>query len=164
MRKYQYDSDSNIYIGFTDSDLVTEDYTTTKPESDEHTYWTGSIWETPPAKVYTLEEYKLIKIKETQDYFDEILDNIKDSYAKFEPETWEVQRQEWLSWSSDENAPTPYCDMLAQMRDVSKDSLMAKVGAKAVGFAQLQGQLHSIVDAIEEASDEETIDYIMDQF
>lgn len=71
--------------------------------------------------------------------------------AAYEEETWEIQRQEYLSYLKDQTNPTPYCDALAAARELSREALMGLVGAKLAGLATIQGVQHRIESQIEAA-------------
>lgn len=149
MRQYTFDN-NNKYTGFLDSVTFVENSTVTKPATSDHKLWNSvdDVWEIIPPIPDTLETVKANKVKEARDYFNEIMISFEDDAAKFEIATWEIQRSEWISYIANPAALTPYCDMLATTREITRDDLMAKVGYKVVGVAQIQGNLHKLEDVI----------------
>lgn len=149
MRQYTFDSD-NHYTGFLDSDTFIENSTAVAPETDEHKLWNidTSVWEIVPPVEITLDIAKIDKIDEARDYFNEMIMSFESNAAEFELATWETQRSEWVRYVADNTATTPYCDTLANTRGINRDDLMAKIGAKVVGVATVQGNLHKLEDVI----------------
>ena len=101
------------------------------------------------------------KLQEVRAYFNGIAVQAASSAAKFEKDSWETQRQEWLRYRDNVDALTPYCDTLAASRGITKEELMTKIEAKVLGFAALQGQLHAIEDAINATTTQEELEAIV---
>ncbi len=160
MRYYTYDN-HNFYTGFKESTTNIEDGTTIQPISDEYTFWNGSDWELPSSVIQTFEQKQHSRIQDARMYFDEIVLGFESDAAAFEVQTWETQRQEWLMYSANVDALTPYCDALASARGIEKSDLMTKISYKVVGFAQLQGQLHGLEDMINACTTEDQLNQIV---
>lgn len=161
MRYYQYNLDYS-YTGFTDSDVAVTSSTTIQPESVDHIIWnpTLSVWELEPEVVQTLEEMQTEEINNCHTFFDDIMDNIFDGLAKFEPMTFATQEEEWRLWKEDNTADTPYVDILCARRNIDKPTLMGKIGLNVMAYADAQGNMHALEDAILSSSDVPTLEYI----
>lgn len=161
MRYYQYNLEYS-YTGFTDSVGEVTSATTIAPESNEHIVWnpTLQVWEHEVHLAHTLEEEKLDEITNCHTFFDDIMDGVFDGLASFEPMTFATQEEEWRAWTADANALTPYVDMLCLKRSIDKTTLMGKIGYKVIAYADVQGNMHALEDAINSAPDLPTLEYI----
>ncbi|MGO4402185.1 hypothetical protein [Achromobacter sp. PAB15] len=80
-----------------------------------------------------------------------------DEYPAFEVATWAVQESEAIAWLRDSNAATPFCDVLADERGISREDLMNRVVRKAEEFRAVSAvmagrrqRLFDDIDAVEE--------------
>jgi hypothetical protein len=133
------------------------------PEPEHEWNWSGNFWFQSKRFVrpvddsqQSLSEILSILKKDTvqkiRKHFDNVILNVKADSAKYEPETWEVQRIEYTSWLNNSATATPYLDTLASARGITKDEMMVKVGRKIVGFATLQGTQQALERAINSAT------------
>ncbi len=160
MRRYTYDNEM-FYTGFVDSEDIVPSSTNIAPDGDSFILWDGNVWVEHPAQTLTFEENRQNKIIEARMYFDEIVQNSASNSAKFEKDSWETQRQEWMMYISDTEANTPYCNMLASSRGITRDILMEKIGYKVVSFANLQGQMHGLEDIINACSTQAELNQVV---
>lgn len=160
MSFYLYNEDFQ-YIGLTSNVPDGENYTIVEPDSPEHIIWNGESWEEQPTVELTFEQKQRLKIEDARLYFDEIVNSYISDAAPFEFDSWETQRQEYEKYVADDTAPTPYCDMLAYERGLTKEIIMEKVGYKVAAFASIQGKLHHIEDLIKSCTTEEELDLIV---
>lgn len=149
VRYYTYDTNYR-YTGFVDSDITVSSATLVAPASTDHQIWNvdTQVWDLPTGSGLTLDELKGISIKLIQDYYDDLVDQIHGTEARFEVESYRTQELEWRAYLADNSASTPYCDQLAASRGITKSELMTKIGNKIISFATLQGQLHNYEDAV----------------
>lgn len=161
MRQYTFDI-NNKYTGFIDSDTFIQSSTAVAPETPEHKLWnaTTNVWDLLPPVTVTLEIAKANKINEARDYYNEIIVGFQSDSAEFEIETWETQRSEWVRFIGDPLSLTPYCDMLATTRGITRELVMEKIGIKVTSIAQVQGTLHKIEDQISACTTIEAVDLI----
>lgn len=160
MRYYQYNLEY-YYTGFTDSDTEILSSTTIMPSTVDHIIWntTSQVWELEAPHVFTLEELQTEEIDNCHAFFDDIIDNVFDGLASFEPQTFATQEEEWRLWNTDNTAPTPYVDRLCAIRGFDKATLMGKIGVNVVSYADAQGNMHALEDAILSAPDIPTLEY-----
>ena len=161
MRYYKYNLEY-YYIGFIESEEVTPSSTTTSPESEDHIVWnpTAKVWELEAIYVLTLDEEKTLKHKDTFSYFEDIMDSVKATMANFEADTYHTQETEWREYVLDTTALTPYVDKLAERRGKSREELMQRIGGNVMFFADIQGQMHSLEDAIDSCTTIEQLESI----
>lgn len=161
MRYYKYNLEY-YYTGFEDSETELLSSTTIAPENQDDIVWnpTLQVWEHEVHQAQTLEEIKIEEIKNCHAFFDDLIDNVFNSLASFEPETFATQEEEWRAYQLDINAQTPYVDILCNRRNIDKAALMSKIGIKVMSFADAQGNMHALEDAIDNAPDIPTLEYI----
>lgn len=161
MRYYKYNLDY-FYTGFIDSETEVLSATTIEPSDPADIVWNPElqIWEHEPHVAQTLEEMQTVEIKNCHSFFDDIISNVFSSLAEFEPQTFATQEEEWRLWNTDNTAPTPYVDRLCALRNLDKPTLMAKIGTNVVSYADAQGNMHALEDAILSAPDIPTLEYI----
>lgn len=160
MRYYKYNLEY-YYTGFEDSDTPILSSTTIEPNAPEDIVWNPELqaWEHEVHLAQTLEEMQLEELNNCHAFFDDMIDNVFSSLASFEPQTFATQEEEWRLWNVDPLAPTPYVDRLCTLRSLDKPTLMAKIGVKVVSFADAQGNMHALEDAINSAPDIPTLEY-----
>ena len=95
--------------------------------------------------------WRALFIERVREHANGMIYRFRKAGAAYEEETWEIQRQEYLSYLKDQTNPTPYCDALAAARGLSREALMGLVGAKLAGLATIQGVQHRIESQIEAA-------------
>ncbi len=78
-----------------------------------------------------------------------MLDSVKDGMANFEQDTYQTQETEWRAYQEDALALTPYVDKLATLRGITKEYLMARIGGNVLFFAEIQGNMYALQDAID---------------
>lgn len=73
-------------------------------------------------------------------------------YRPEERETWTFQRAEALAWQADNSAPTPFCDTIAQNRDIPRELFLPKVIENSTLFfsasAAILGQQQALLDQL----------------
>jgi hypothetical protein len=130
------------------------------------TYWfqTKKIEKQIDDTVFSLSDVlpgiKKNTIQKIRKHFDNVILSVKADSAKYEPETWEVQRIEYTSWLNNPATATPYLDTLAIVRGITKDEMMAKVGRKIMSFATLQGTQQALEKAVNSATTLEELNVI----
>lgn len=82
---------------------------------------------------------------------------LKADCAPYEVETWPVQTQEYSRWLADKSSLVPYVSALATGRGMALDALMAKIGIKVAGLAELQGKQQALEDRIKAAETLEAV-------
>ena len=102
-------------------------------------------------KLSSLEDAKRYQLSRIRKRFELIIQEIRGAAAPYEVETWAVQRDEYARWLVDKSAATPYVDGLCLGREVSKEELMPKIGARVTALASVQGQQHAIEKLVEAA-------------
>lgn len=152
IRYYKYNMDY-YYVGFEDSETVLTGATTIEPLTVDHIVFNVNTqeWELETTQDLTLDELKVIYYKDVQNFFDDMMENALSGIASFEEGTFQTQETEWRAWSLDNTAPTPYVDILCYRRSTDKETLMEKIGLKVMFFADIQGQMHTLEDAISKA-------------
>lgn len=95
--------------------------------------------------------WRALFIERVREHANGMITRFRKAGAAYEEETWEIQRQEYLSYLKDQTNPTPYCDALAAARGLSREALMGLVGSKLAGLATIQGVQHRIESQIEAA-------------
>lgn len=160
-RYYQYNTDY-YYTGYTDADIPILSSTIIEPETVNHIIWNHSanVWEIESTPTQTLEEIQKEEIINCHQFFDDIIDNVFSGLASFEPQTFATQEEEWRLWNEDNTASTPYVDILCTRRNIDKTTLMGKIGTNVMGYADAQGNMHALEDAILSATDIPTLEYI----
>lgn len=161
IRYYQYNLEY-YYVGYTDSDTPILSSTTIVPETVDHIIWNPDleVWELEAPLVLTLDQMKTQEIDNCHTFFDDIIDNVFSSLAGFEPQTFATQEEEWRAWNIDPLSDTPYVDILCARRGIDKAILMEKIGLKVMSFADAQGNMHALEDAITNSPDIPTLEYI----
>jgi len=161
LRYYKYNQDY-YYTGYVDSETVVTSSTTEIPLSSSHIIWNPdtNVWEEEPIEVLTLDEEKERALFNVRSYFEDIMSTIKSGIANFEEETYRTQEEEWRAWNLDPNVQTPYVDILCFRRNIDKPTLMGRIGQKVSFFADIQGQMHALEDAVNNCTSKEQIDSI----
>jgi len=159
MRYYKYTL-NYLYSGFEDSDTEITSSTTVEPINEDYILYNPDTnsWEQEPEDILTFEQIQAQYQKDNLDFFDEYMDGIYEGLADFEPATFRSQEDEWRAWSLDDTASTPYVDVLCAKRGIDKITLMAKIGYKVQGFADLQGTMHSLDDLIASCTTQEQLE------
>lgn len=160
MRYYQYNLEY-YYTGFIDSETPILSSTTVAQSDPDDIVWnpTLQIWEHEVHLAQTLEELQTEEIDNCHGFFDDIIDNVFSGLASFEPQTFATQEDEWRMWVADNTALTPYVDRLCLLRSLDKATLMAKIGVNVTNYADAQGNMHALEDAILSAPDIPTLEY-----
>lgn len=114
--------------------------------------------------VNSLAAWQALYIERVREHANSIVGSFRKAGAAYEEETWEIQRQEYISFLKDPTNPTPYCDALAAARQLSRDALMDLVGEKLAGLATIQGTQHHIESLIETAQTVEEVQAIEVRF
>lgn len=91
------------------------------------------------------------KIKEIRKFYNNIILENASNAADYEKESYDAQRSEWISYTADNLAPTPYIDALATQRGLTREVVIAKVGDKVLSYANVQGKQHSKEDLVKAA-------------
>lgn len=149
MRYFKYNLDY-YYTGYEDSESPITSSTLEIPSDETFIIWNPDIqtWEVEPTKVKTLDQVKSEYTLIVQNYYDDYVEQVFASLADFEQATFATQEAEWRAYQADINAPTPYVDILCFRRTLTKSVVMEKIGQKVMFFADLQGQMHALEDAI----------------
>lgn len=108
--------------------------------------------------------WRALFIERVREHANSIIGSFRKAGAAYEEGTWEIQRQEYISFLKDPTNPTPYCDALAAARQLSRDALMGLVGGKLTGLATIQGTQHHIESLIEAAETVEAVQTINVRF
>lgn len=108
--------------------------------------------------------WRALFIERVREHANGMIIRFRKAGAAYEEETWEIQRQEYLSYLKDQTNPTPYCDALATARELSREALMGLVGEKLTGLATIQGTQHHIESLIEAAETVEAVQTINVRF
>ena len=149
MKYYLDDSKNEIYAYPSDGsqdDLINADFKQiTALRADEI--------RNPPL---TLSDLKTAKKAEISANFEQTIQQITAGYPPNEIASWSKQEQEARAFTAVALAPTPLIDALANTRGVPKDTLAARIIAKADLFAGISGQLigkrQGLEDSIEAAT------------
>lgn len=149
---YKYDY-NYTYIGSVDSNVTITSATTVAPASDQHIKYNPDTnsWDVIII-IKNLESYINDYLVDAKNYFNDLMDNTAIYTANFELSTYATQENEWRAWTADKTSHTPYADVLAAMRGITKEELMYKIGLKIQFFASIQGQLHAYQDIISSAT------------
>lgn len=107
-----------------------------------------------------LDEHKARKVAEIRAHFAGFVDSLKADAAPYEVETWPVQTAEYSAWMAKSTTPTPYVSALAAARGMPLADLMAKIGAKVAGLAQVQGAQQALEAAVKAATTEAEVDAV----
>lgn len=149
MRYYKYNFEY-YYTGFEESDIEITSSTTIVPDSSDHIVWNpdSQVWGLEIDNEQTLDEAKTEYIHLIHDYFEDTMDSVKATMANFEQDTYQTQETEWRAYEQDNNALTPYVDKLAELRSIPKDYLMQRIGSNVLFFADIQGNMYALEDAV----------------
>lgn len=104
-------------------------------------------------------ELQINKMMELNEYFNSLFNSMQPK-VKGEKESWNIQQNEWFSYTQDTNNSTPFVDAMAVGRGITRDELMTKIGNKVTEFATIQGQLQGYQDQIKAATTEAELDAI----
>lgn len=95
------------------------------------------------------------KLNSFQQTYEQSMQVVRGGYSESEIASWDKQEKEARAWQADNNASTPFLDVLAQARGIAKSDLVAKVIAKADLATQYTAQQTGIRQALEDAIDVE---------
>lgn len=93
-------------------------------------------------------------------------DALVETYPKNERTTFELQRSEAASYTLNNNAPTPFIDMLAKTRGISKEELVKRIHYKsnllAAAMGYMIGRRQSFEDQLQTLTTHEQLDEFED--
>lgn len=101
------------------------------------------------------EQAKQNKLNRFQQTYEQNMQVVRGGYPESEIASWDKQEKEARAWQADNAADTPFLDVLAQARGISKTDLVVKVIAKADLATQYTAQQTGIRQALEDAIDVE---------
>lgn len=73
--------------------------------------------------------------------YESAIASLTAGYPPSEISTWERQRAEVMAWHLDDTSPTPWIDIAAQARGITRADYLARTYAKAAQFAQASAYL-----------------------
>lgn len=107
-----------------------------------------------------VETLKAIKLSNVLFIYQDKINSIMSRYNEYELDSFADQREEWKKYTADATALTPIVDAMATARGISKEELMAKIGANVIGIATIQGQQNALEDAIKNCTTLEELEAI----
>lgn len=145
---YKYDL-TYVYVGEVESSTTVDSATTTAPIDDTYILYDPDldVWNQLPNEL-SLADMQAVYNRQLIDYYNGFIDTIRGGIADFEEGTFATQELEWRAWTADAAAPTPYVNILAATRGITKEDLMYRIGLKITYYANIQGKLHSFQDQI----------------
>lgn len=108
-----------------------------------------------------LEAHKAQKIAAIRAHFEAIVAALKADAAPYEVDTWPTQHVEHSAWVANPATPTPYTSQLAASRGIPHADLMAKIGIKVAGLADIQGKQQALEDAVKAATTEAEVSAVV---
>lgn len=97
--------------------------------------------EEPPAPEPTLAEAQAAQLAQINRDFETAAQALTAGYPEAERLTWPIQQSEALAWATDNAAPTPYLDGLADARGITPAEMRALTLAQVQAFQQASQQL-----------------------
>lgn len=108
------------------------------------------------APVQSIEEAKLNKLQEINQAYSKQAELIRNDTPENEVLSWDIQKTEAQAWQKDNQAETPFVDLLAINRGVERDWLINKILEKATAYnhyiASLTGYRQKLEDEIKAAT------------
>jgi len=114
----------------------------------------------PEIIVKTLDELRLIKIKEVHSKYKEIISNALELYSELEKSTFQSQEDEWIRWNTDNTISTTIIDVLATARGIDRLVLLDKIGNNVLSRITLVGEQQAKEDEINACTTETEINNI----
>ncbi len=120
-------------FGTIDADIeVNGEWLPTTIDSDHELYeaaMQGAFGEIAPyvEPEIDIQTYYDERIADIHQWLNEQLQPISARYSAAERETWELQRQEALSYQANDKAATPMIDTLIHGRDITKQAMVATI-------------------------------------
>jgi hypothetical protein len=118
-----------------------------------------------PIPLADLKEARLLELNNTAQA---LADQATAGYPGFEIQTWPDQRRESTAWQADNTALTPYIDLMASYRGVTRENLLARtvaaVEAFSAYFPKVVGRRQKYADEIAAATTAEALNAIVFDF
>ena len=127
--------------------------------------WTGAGWRVldvrPPLPETPIGSLQARMTEANNAAYEAATAQVTAGYPKSEIDTWPLQREEVLAWQADSSAPTPWVDIAAADRGITREEYLAKTWRKVLAYvpisASLTGRRQGIDDAIRTATTPEQL-------